>query len=157
MLNADVLAVIQSYGLTSLDVADAVRELKREGVAVPTFKLRDLSKLCFIIQHKFLKRQPGKISYGSVQAGLQYEFLEVDRYVYLLAFKLLGFKYVVDPSFKFRIEATPLTHSVWCLNLRRMYVKEYGWCPFTLMEIVQSNRALDKQKILEMRVIRPLF
>lgn len=155
MLNADVIAVIKSYGLTSLDVADAVRELKREGVAVPTFKLRDLSKLCFIIQLKFLKKR-GSISYGCVETGLQYEFLEVDRYVYLLAFKLLGFKYAVDPSFKFRIEAMPLQHSVWCFNLRRRYVKEYGWCPYTLTEIVLS-KTYDKQKILEMRVIRKLF
>ena len=156
MLNADVIAVIKSYGLTSLDVADAVRELKREGVAVPTFKLRDLSKLCFIIRLKFIKKCPGNVSHGSVRAGLEYEFLEVDRYVYLLAFKLLGFKYAVDPSFKFRIEAIPWNPSVWCLKLRVMYVKEYGWCPYTLMEIVQS-KPYDKQKILEMRLIRNLF
>ena len=157
MLNEDVVALIQSYaGITSLDVADAVRELKREGVPMKHFKLRDLSKLCYIIKLKFIKKQPGSLSYGCVDAGLQYDFLEVDRYVYLLAFKLLGFKYSVDPSYKFRIQALPLQHTVWCLNLRRMYVKEYGWCPYTLTEIVQS-KPYDKQKILEMRLIRNLF
>ena len=149
MLNDDVIALIKSFaGITSLDVADAVRELKREGIAVKPFKLRELSRLCFLLQYKFVKKQPGRVTYLWLKA----ESLQTD--IHLLAFKLLGFNYAVGP-FKFRVDAMPLNRSVWCFKLRRMYKKEKGWCPFTLMELISSESY--KKQILEMLFVRELF
>ena len=151
MLNDDVIALIKSYaGITSLDVADAVRELKREGITLNEFKMRDLAKFCFLLQHKYIKRQPGKVSYEWLKA----ESLPTD--LHLLAFKLLGFNYKVDvKSFKFRVDAVPLNRAVWCFKLRRLYKKENGWCPFTLLELINSKSY--KNQILENLFVRELF
>jgi hypothetical protein len=149
MLNDDVIALIKSFaGITSLDVAEAVRELKREGITVKTFKLSELSKLCFLLQYKFVKKNPGRVSYEWLKA----ESLQAD--LHLLAFKLLGFNYAVGP-FKFRVDAVPLNRAVWCFKLRRMYKKEKGWCPFTLLEMIHSESY--KKQILEMLFVRELF
>jgi hypothetical protein len=149
MLNDDVIALIKSYaGITALDVADAVRELQREGFTLSPFKMRDLSRLCFLLQHQFVKRQPGSVSYEWLKA----ESLQTD--IHLLAFKLLGFNYAVGP-FKFRVEAVPLNRAVWCFKLRRLYKKENGWCPFTLLELINSKSY--KKQILENLFVRELF
>jgi hypothetical protein len=150
MLNDDVLALIKSYsGITSLDVADAVRELKREGISIQPFKMRELSRLCFLLQYKFVKK-PGNVSYQWLKA----ESLQTD--LHLLAFKLLGFNYAVDlASFKFRVDAVPLNRAVWGFKLRRLYKKEKGWCPFTLLELINSKSY--KKQILEKLFVRELF
>ena len=169
MLNDDVIAIIKSYaGITPLDVADAVRELKREGVVVETFKMRDLAKLCFIIQHKFEKKERNTewMVPKVIQAELKYDFMDYGRNLYLLAFKVLGFKYnlnvVLCPhsnctclpfTIPFTIFGKRLSQFRWCKLLKRIYEKETGnYC-----QLMALRNSRYRQTKMELRVMRPLF
>lgn len=168
MLNSDVVAIIKSFaGITSLDVADAARQLKREGIWVGIFKLRDLSELCFLIHHKCEKKKWSSkktMEKWSIRGGLPTNRYKLDRNTYLLAFKLLGYEYKVYEElldwgpFKgntrttFEIAGYTLPDLKWCKILKKMYEKEYE-----KIRLIDFRYSTTTRENYEKRVMRRLF
>jgi hypothetical protein len=163
MLNSDVIAMIKSFaGITCLDVADAVRELKREGIDVPSFKMRDLSELCFLIHHKCEKKSIKYTLRGNIrgEVGCFDRFRCLDRDHFLLAFKLLGYDYkIYDQVLQlgitektFSVAMCPLPPVNWGKTLKKLYGKKFE--NFSLMEFRHSS--LEREKYEKM-VLRRLF
>jgi hypothetical protein len=167
MLNSDVVALIRSFaGITSLDVADAVRQLKREGIYVPTFKMRDLAELCFLIHHKCEKKSIKYTLCGNIrgEVGCFDRFRTcLDREHFLLAFKLLGYNYKVydqvlqlgDRSMTektFSVAMCSLPALKWGKTLQKLYGKKFE--NFRWMEFRHSSAEREKY---EKMVLRRLF
>ena len=169
-LNDDVVAIIKSYaGVTLLDVADAVRALRREGVHV-TFALgemRHFSKLCFMIKHKFVKED--ELTHHTVRNELQYEH-RLPQNHYLLAFKVMGFDYKVHAE-GFCIRAR-LNVEQWCADLKPMIERQdkEQWdaffaaqgrhdVPYECIPRLLGRLLADKNLRLhyELKLIKPLF
>ncbi len=166
MLNADVILVIRSFaGTTALDVADAVRELKREGVAVAGFRMGALSKLCFFLKHRFAPQPRASSRWALVYLEYTHPFMDADCSVYLLAFKLLGYAYDYGDCIlpvqrnanhapHFRIAARQLDRVEWYGQLLRLHEAECGPGTFSWARGKVSHQ--DELRATH-RVIRPLF
>jgi hypothetical protein len=169
-MNSDVIALIQSFaGITSLDVADAVRELKREGIHISSFKLRDLSELCFLIQHKCEKKKwsSTKCIWRSDirgQVGCHSRFWACfERDHFLLAFKLLGYNYKVFDEIlhiggrtvterTFSVAGFPSSPLKWCKLLKQLYEKKHD-----KIKLLSLRNSRLRQEECEMLVLRRLF
>lgn len=168
MLNNDVISVIKSFaGITSLDVADAVRELRREGIRIGQFKIRQLSQLCFIIHHKYKKKKTTLLwNQLRFEIGNHFEFGLLPLNLYLLAFKLLGYAYEInDPMASpqtFCIHGCAKSNTKWCKILKKLMWENHDTHVLKL-SLVSGLPAMAyfkderyKQKI-EKRVLQPLF
>jgi hypothetical protein len=159
MLNSDVLALIKSFtGITSLDVSDAVRQLKREGICIPNFKMRYLLELCFLIHHKFEKKKwttkKCKLQRANIrgEVGCQTYFTSLDRNHFLLAFKLMGYDYKYDALTTFSVAGSLLPPLKWCKLLKKKYDQHNKKVP-----LVKLRFSICEREKCEMIMLRRLF
>ena len=166
MLNGDVISLIRSFaGITSLDVADAVRQLKRERIQIDffDFKMRDLSQLCFLIKHKFEKKKWNSKKCVHLwdirsQVGTSFPF---SRETFLVAFKLMGYDYKVYDEIRpiginkgktqrtFSIAGSPMPTLKWCKILQKIYEKEHGKMGLINLRYSRSEREKCEKTVLK--------